>query len=122
MSEIDDSAVQKVASLARLHLEPEEREAVRQDLVRVLDHVQSLASVDVEGVEPLNNPHELSNALREDTTSAPLATDDVLSLAPDTHDAWIAVPKVLGGVQKTARDIAQHVNSGGSAVEVVQDA
>ena len=96
MSEIDESAVQKVARLARLHLEPEEREAVRQDLVRVLDHVQSLASVDVEGVEPLNNPHELSNALREDTTSAPLATDDVLNLAPATHDAWIAVPKVLG--------------------------
>ena len=96
MSDIDDPAVQKVSSLARLHLEPAERDAVRQDLVRVLDHVQSLASVDVEGVEPLNNPHELSNALREDTTSAPLATDDVLNLAPATHDAWIAVPKVLG--------------------------
>ena len=96
MSEIDDSAVQKVASLARLHLEPEERESVRQDLVRVLDHVQSLSSVDVEGIEPLNNPHELGNALREDTTSAPLPTDDVLNLAPATHDAWIAVPKVLG--------------------------
>ena len=96
MSEIDDSAVQKVASLARLHLELEEREAVRQDLVRVLNHVKSLDAVDVEGVVPLNNPHELSNALREDATSAPLATDDVLNLAPATHDAWIAVPKVLG--------------------------
>ncbi|MBC02940.1 MAG: Asp-tRNA(Asn)/Glu-tRNA(Gln) amidotransferase GatCAB subunit C [Phycisphaerae bacterium] len=96
MPEIDDSAVQKVASLARLHLEPEEREAVRQDLIRVLDHVQSLASVDVEGIEPLNNPHELSNALREDTITASLATEEVLNLAPATHDAWIAVPKVLG--------------------------
>ena len=96
MSEIDDSAVQKVASLARLHLEPEEREAVRQDLIRVLDHVQSLASVDVESIEPLNNPHELSNALREDTITASLATEEVLNLAPATHDAWIAVPKVLG--------------------------
>ncbi len=96
MSEIDDSAVQKVASLARLHLEPQEREAVREDLVRVLAHVQSLASVDVEGVEPLNNPHELSNALRQDTTSPPLPTEEVLNLAPATHDAWIAVPKVLG--------------------------
>ena len=96
MPEIDDSAVQKVASLARLHLEPQEREAVREDLVRVLAHVQSLASVDVEGVEPLNNPHELSNALRQDTTSPPLPTEEVLNLAPATHDAWIAVPKVLG--------------------------
>ena len=96
MSEIDDSAVQKVASLARLHLEPEEREAVRQDLIRVLDHVKSLASVDVEGVKSLNNPHELSNALREDTTTAPLPTEEVLNLAPATHDAWISVPKVLG--------------------------
>lgn len=96
MSEIDDSAVQKVAHLARLHLEPAERDAVREDLIRVLDHVQSLASVDVEGVEPLNNPHELSNALREDTPSASLPTDEVLNLAPATHDAWIAVPKVLG--------------------------
>ena len=96
MSEIDNSAVQKVASLARLHLEPAERDEIREDLVRILDHVQSLASVDVEGVEPLNNPHELSNALREDASSAPLSTDEVLNLAPATHDAWIAVPKVLG--------------------------
>ena len=96
MSEIDNSAVQKVASLARLHLEPRERDEIREDLVRILDHVQSLASVDVEGVEPLNNPHELSNALREDTTSASLPTNDVLNLAPATHSAWIAVPKVLG--------------------------
>ena len=96
MSEIDNTAVQKVASLARLHLEPTERDEIREDLVRILDHVQSLASVDVEGVEPLNNPHELSNALREDTPSAPLPTDEILNLAPATHDAWIAVPKVLG--------------------------
>ena len=96
MSEIDNTAVQKVASLARLHLEPAERDSVREDLVKVLDHVQSLRSVDVEGVEPLNNPHELSNALREDTPSAPLPTEKILNLAPATHDAWIAVPKVLG--------------------------
>ena len=96
MSEIDDSTVQKVASLARVHLEPQEREAVREDLVRVLAHVQSLASVDVDGVEQLNNPHELSNALRQDTTSPPLPTEEVLNLAPATHDVWIAVPKVLG--------------------------
>ena len=50
MSEIDNTAVQKVASLARLHLEPAERDSVREDLVKVLDHVQSLTSVDVEGV------------------------------------------------------------------------
>ncbi len=96
MSEIDDPAVQKVARLARLHLDPEEREAVRQDLVRVLDHVNSLASVDVDGVLPLNNPHELSNALREDAVDKPLPTEEVLNLAPATHDAWISVPKVLG--------------------------
>ena len=96
MSEIDNTAVQKVASLARLHLGPAERDSVRKDLVKVLDHVQSLASVDVEGVEPLNNPHELSNALREDTPSAPLPTDEILNLAPATHDAGRAVPNELG--------------------------
>jgi hypothetical protein len=25
-----------------------------------------------------------------------LPTDEILNLAPATHDAWIAVPKVLG--------------------------
>ena len=55
MSEIDNAAVQKVASLARLHLEPAERDSVREDLVK-FDHVQSLTSVDVEGVEPPTTP------------------------------------------------------------------
>ena len=96
MSEIDEAAVHKVANLARLHLNEAERDTVRVDLVRILSHVDSLSSVDVEGIEPLNNPHELSNALRPDTKDKPLPTDDVLNLAPATHDAWIAVPKVLG--------------------------
>ena len=96
MSEIDEAAVHKVANLARLHLNEAERDTLRADLVRILSHVDSLSSVDVEGIEPLNNPPELSNALRPDAKDKPLPTDDVLNLAPATHDAWIAVPKVLG--------------------------
>ena len=48
--EISDKLVREIETLARLRLAPDERDALRGDLSRVLDHFQSLAELDLEGL------------------------------------------------------------------------
>lgn len=86
-----------VARLARLELSAEQVEAYRRQLSDVLDHVATLSSVDVEGVEPMAHPIELTNRLADDVPEPSMPISDLLSNAPAVEGDYLAVPKVLGG-------------------------
>lgn len=88
--------VARVAVLSRLHLDQDGLQAARKDLTAILDHVAALATLDVEGVEPMPRPHEIVNRLAEDEPGPTLDRKMLLDLAPATEGDFIAVPKVLG--------------------------
>ncbi|MHC4993399.1 MAG: Asp-tRNA(Asn)/Glu-tRNA(Gln) amidotransferase subunit GatC, partial [Planctomycetota bacterium] len=87
--------VRKVARLARLDLHEVELESYREQLATVLGHVARLRLVDVEGVEPMAHPGELSNRLDRDEPTAPMEASEVLRLAPTVEGPFLSVPKVL---------------------------
>lgn len=91
-----------VAQLARLRLSEEELEACRLDLEAILDHVATLGSLDLEGIEPMSHPGDRTNRIDPDTPVASLSQDEVLAIAPATEGPFIAVPKVLGGDGESA--------------------
>lgn len=88
--------VARVAVLSRLALDSEDLKAAQIDLTIILDHVATLATLDVEGVEPMPRPHEIVNRLAEDEPGPTLDRAVLLDLAPATEGDFIAVPKVLG--------------------------
>lgn len=88
--------VARVAVLSRLALDPEDLQAAQNDLTIILEHVATLATLDVEGVEPMPRPHEIVNRLAEDEPGPTLDRAVLLDLAPATEGDFIAVPKVLG--------------------------
>ena len=45
---IDDATVRHVARLARLHLEPDELERMREELSGILDHVDAIQALDLD--------------------------------------------------------------------------
>ncbi len=87
--------VRQVAKLARLRLTPEQLQRYRGQLSTVLDHIAKLSEVDVEGVEPMAHPSDLTNRLDEDVVGESLPVETVLGLAPATEAGFLAVPKVL---------------------------
>ena len=89
--------VEHVAALARITLTKEEVSDTINDLSSILGHIDLIRSIDTSGVEPLDHPTELLNRTREDEIAEPLSQQQVLSNAPATRDAYIDVPKVLGG-------------------------
>lgn len=68
-----------------------------EDLNAVLGHIDCIREVDTTGVEPLDHPTELVDRVRDDEDSTPLSQQQVLANAPAVQDAFLDVPKVLGG-------------------------
>ena len=87
--------VRHVAKLARLQLTDDQLEQYRGQLSTILDHIAKLNELDVEGVEPMAHPGDLTNRLDADEACASLDLEQVLSIAPATEGHFLAVPKVL---------------------------
>ena len=88
--------VRHVAKLARLSLADHELEACRHDLTAILDHVATLADLDLDGVAPMAHPGDQTNRIDADEPVPGFPVGVVLELAPETEGDFIAVPKVLG--------------------------
>jgi aspartyl-tRNA(Asn)/glutamyl-tRNA(Gln) amidotransferase subunit C len=87
--------VDHVAMLARLGLEPEEREMMRDQLSSILDHISLLQSVDTSAIPPTAQVITLENQMRPDEVHQSLPLEDVLRNAPDSEDGMFKVRAVL---------------------------
>jgi aspartyl-tRNA(Asn)/glutamyl-tRNA(Gln) amidotransferase subunit C len=84
-----------VAHLARLHLTDEEIRQFEGQLNQVLDYIQTLKSVDVEGVEPMAHARPVFNVFREDVPGESLPAEAVRANAPEERAGLFIVPKII---------------------------
>ena len=89
---IEREQVLHVAKLARLGLSEEEVERMAGELSGILEHVDRIAKLDLEGVEPTSHVVELENVLRADKPHQSLTPDVALAAAPDPVDGAFRVP------------------------------
>jgi aspartyl-tRNA(Asn)/glutamyl-tRNA(Gln) amidotransferase subunit C len=94
---ITEDEVRYVAALANLSLTEEEVGRFRRDLDGILELMDQLNAVDVEGVEPMAQvlyPGE-ADPLREDVIQPPLGNEAALANAPQSGAGYFKVPKVI---------------------------
>ena len=89
---IDREQVLHVARLARLRLSDEEVETMTGELSKVLDHIEKISELDLDGVEPTSHVVELENVLREDAPRPSLPREKALEQAPDSDGSGFRVP------------------------------
>lgn len=89
---IDREQVLHVARLARLQLTDDEVERMSGELSKILGHIETLTSLDLEDVEPTSHVVEVTGGLREDVPRPSLPRDVALSQAPDVADDGFRVP------------------------------
>jgi aspartyl-tRNA(Asn)/glutamyl-tRNA(Gln) amidotransferase subunit C len=89
---IDREQVLHVAKLARLKLEDEELERMSKELSGILEHVERIQELDLEGVEPTSHVVELENVLRPDQPRPSWERERVLEPAPDPAHGAFRVP------------------------------
>ncbi|MEO1276250.1 MAG: Asp-tRNA(Asn)/Glu-tRNA(Gln) amidotransferase subunit GatC [Pseudomonadota bacterium] len=96
---IDADTVRKVAHLARIRVEEAEIETLAGELSSILDWVEELQAVNVEGIEPMTAVNDLPLPRRIDGVTAAAGEEglreDALANAPAAREGFYAVPKVV---------------------------
>jgi aspartyl-tRNA(Asn)/glutamyl-tRNA(Gln) amidotransferase subunit C len=93
---IDRDQVLHVARLARLHLSDAEVERMAGELSTILDHVEKIDELDLEGVEPTSHVVDVDNVLRPDEPRPSWPRQRVLDEAPDAAEDGFRVPSPGG--------------------------
>jgi aspartyl-tRNA(Asn)/glutamyl-tRNA(Gln) amidotransferase subunit C len=87
--------VEHVSRLARMHLSPEELEHMRAQLSSILEYMEMLREVNVEGVTPTAQVTGLSSIMRPDEVEPSLPREDVLRNAPAHREGMFQVKAVF---------------------------
>jgi len=87
--------VRYVAQLARLELSDEEIARFQPQLEAIIEHVETLTQLDVEGIEPTAHAAPVFDRMRDDTPGVSLPIEAVMQNAPDSSQNQIRVPKVV---------------------------
>ena len=91
---ISEAEVRHVANLARLGLTDAEVDRMGEQLGAILDSIEQIRELDLDGVPPTANPLNLTNVLRPDDPGLELSPDDALAPAPEPVDGLFAVPRI----------------------------
>jgi aspartyl-tRNA(Asn)/glutamyl-tRNA(Gln) amidotransferase subunit C len=89
---IDRNQVLHVARLARLRLSEDEIPRMSSELSSVLDHIEKISELDLEGVVPTSHVIELENVFRADVPRESLPPERILEGAPDVAQGGFRVP------------------------------
>jgi aspartyl-tRNA(Asn)/glutamyl-tRNA(Gln) amidotransferase subunit C len=89
---IDREQVLHVARLARLKLSDDEVAQMSGELSTILDHIEKIAELDLDGVEPTSHVVELENVLRADEPRPSLPRERALEQAPSADETGFRVP------------------------------
>ena len=92
---LDKTEIEKIAHLARLHIDESETEEVATRITDILTLIDQMQSADTKAVEPLAHPLDLVQRLRADEITEDNQRDRLQKLAPASEDGLYLVPKVL---------------------------
>lgn len=96
MAQLTRDDVLKLARLARLDLTDAEIEEFSKELTDVLQYVERLKNVDVEGLKPTSQVTGLKNVMRDDTVADyGVSQEDLLRNVPQTQDGLIKVKRMI---------------------------
>ncbi|QNT78605.1 Asp-tRNA(Asn)/Glu-tRNA(Gln) amidotransferase subunit GatC [Entomobacter blattae] len=92
---LDSTTVLRIARLARIGVNETVLQTLPKELNSILQWIDQLNEVDVEGVEPMVGTEQAGLRLREDKVTDGECREEVISNAPDRIDAFYTVPKVV---------------------------
>jgi aspartyl-tRNA(Asn)/glutamyl-tRNA(Gln) amidotransferase subunit C len=92
---LDHATVRRIASLARIRVEEDEVEPLRNELNGILGWIEQLNEVDVSGIAPLTGAVGMALAMRADVVTDGGYAEQILANAPERIGQFFVVPKVV---------------------------
>lgn len=96
MTKISEEDIARLAQLSKLSLTEDEARALQGELSTILEYIETLQKLDIEGVEPTYQVNDLQNVWRKDEVARlKIKREDLLALSNQHKDNQVQVPKVL---------------------------
>jgi aspartyl-tRNA(Asn)/glutamyl-tRNA(Gln) amidotransferase subunit C len=92
---VDTATVRRIAHLSRIAVDDEEVAHLQSELNAILDFVEQLRGVDVEGVEPMTSVMPMQLKKRPDEVTDGFIADTIVANAPRREEHFFVVPKVI---------------------------
>ncbi|MBD3264690.1 MAG: Asp-tRNA(Asn)/Glu-tRNA(Gln) amidotransferase subunit GatC [Candidatus Omnitrophica bacterium] len=87
--------VEYVSELARIRIDPQEKECLGNQLSRIIDYIDKLKELDAEDVIPMRGLHIERNVFREDKAGSFESKKSILDNAPLREGDYFKIPKVI---------------------------
>lgn len=87
--------LKRLEAISKINLTEKEKESALEFFNLWIDKFDMLENIDTEKTEPLITVSSLVNVMREDIAYKIIATDTLLENAPEQHDSYIVVPRIL---------------------------
>ena len=92
---LNQETIKNLSTLARLRLPAEREEKILSDLQSILDWVEQLKEVDIDGVEPLVSVTQGNAPMRQDEVTDGCLQRELMQNAPEEIQGFYVVPKVV---------------------------
>ncbi len=92
---IDEKTVNWIANLAKLDLSDEEKKEMSLQLTKILDYMDVLNELNLEGLEVTAHTLDLKNVMRNDEVKKSLDIKEVKQLAPEWKNNHFVVPRII---------------------------
>lgn len=92
---LNQQTIQNLSWLARLKLPAEREGKILNDLQSILDWVEQLKQVDIDGIEPLVSVTQGIAPMRQDVVTEGGQQADLMANAPESVQGFYVVPKVV---------------------------
>ena len=92
---ISDEEMTHLKTLARLEIDPEETQRLKEDLNKILGYFEQIRQLDTDGVDELVRPMPSQNVFREDVVRPSLTQEEALNLAVEEEEGYFKVPRTV---------------------------
>ena len=92
---MDQETVSTICYLARLEIDINKSEKIKQDLETIIELIGSLQTFDTSSIEPLYSPLEMTALTHEDVEKSDNKKDQFLENAASSNEDYFLVPRVV---------------------------
>ena len=92
---MDQETVSTICYLARLEIDINKSEKIKQDLETIIELIGSLQTIDTSSTEPLYSPLEMTAFIHEDVEKSDNKKDQFLENAASSNKDYFLVPRVV---------------------------
>lgn len=87
--------IKNVSKLANLEFSDSELETITPQFDKILNYIDELSKIDLEGVEPMTHVLDSTNVMRDDEVKESITVKEAMKNAPKHNDTFFKVPKVF---------------------------